>query len=104
MAAKVIIYGKSGWPFSQQARSAYGKDAQYVDVLVERGKLEEMLKLSKGVRSVPVIVEGEKVTIGYGGSWAVWGLIVGEHQHGLFKVKRNSLLKNTDSNIISLSA
>jgi hypothetical protein len=35
---------------------------------MERGKLEEMLKLSNGVHSVPVIVEGEKVTIGYGGS------------------------------------
>jgi len=31
-------------------------------------KLDEMLKYSKGQRSVPVIVEGEKVTIGYGGS------------------------------------
>jgi len=30
--------------------------------------LDEMLKLSKGKRSVPVIVEGQKVTIGYGGS------------------------------------
>jgi len=27
-----------------------------------------MLKLSKGGRKVPVIVEAEKVTIGYGGS------------------------------------
>jgi glutaredoxin len=35
---------------------------------MERGKLEEMLKFSEGVSSVPVIVEGEKVTIGYGGS------------------------------------
>jgi glutaredoxin len=35
---------------------------------MERGKLEEMLKFSEGVRSVPVIVEGEKVTIGYGGT------------------------------------
>lgn len=29
--------------------------------------MEEMLKLSKGTRKVPVIVEGENVTIGYGG-------------------------------------
>jgi glutaredoxin len=35
---------------------------------VNAGKLEEMLKLSKGKRKVPVIVEGEKVTVGYGGS------------------------------------
>jgi glutaredoxin len=31
-------------------------------------KLQEMLKYSKGARIVPVIVEGDKVTIGYGGS------------------------------------
>jgi glutaredoxin len=31
-------------------------------------KLEEMLLHSKGVRKVPVIVEREKVSIGYGGS------------------------------------
>jgi len=37
-------------------------------VEVESGKLEEMLKFSDGERKVPVIVEGEKVTIGYGGT------------------------------------
>jgi hypothetical protein len=31
-------------------------------------KLEEMLKLSNGVRKVPIIVEGPKVTIGFEGS------------------------------------
>ncbi len=30
--------------------------------------LKEMLKFSKGGRSVPVIVEGDKVTVGYGGT------------------------------------
>ena len=30
--------------------------------------METMLKASGGQRKVPVIVEGEKVTIGYGGS------------------------------------
>jgi len=30
--------------------------------------LTEMLKFSKGGRSVPVIVEGDKVTVGYGGT------------------------------------
>jgi glutaredoxin len=30
--------------------------------------LDEMLKISGGKRQVPVIVEGEKVTIGYGGT------------------------------------
>jgi glutaredoxin len=31
-------------------------------------KLEDMLIHSKGARNVPVIVEGGKVSIGYGGS------------------------------------
>ncbi len=30
--------------------------------------MEEMLKHSNGERKVPVVVEGSKVTIGYGGS------------------------------------
>lgn len=29
--------------------------------------MEEMLKCSGGVRKVPVVVEGDKITIGYGG-------------------------------------
>jgi len=39
-----------------------------VDVKVDGSKLREMLKFSGGSRKVPVIVEGEKVTVGYGGS------------------------------------
>lgn len=34
----------------------------------DRGRLDEMLKLSGGVRKVPVIVEGDDVSIGYGGT------------------------------------
>jgi len=68
MKEKVIIYGKAGWPFTRDARSAYS-NAVYVDVREEAGKLEEMLRLSNGARKVPVIVEGDKVKIGYGGSW-----------------------------------
>lgn len=41
---------------------------QYHNVLNDKAFLEEMLKFSKGGRSVPVIVEGSKVTIGYGGT------------------------------------
>lgn len=51
-----------------KARSAYGDKAIYVDVVREKDKLEEMLKHSDGVRKVPVIVEGDKVEIGYGGT------------------------------------
>jgi glutaredoxin len=34
----------------------------------DSAKLDDMLKYSQGKRNVPVIVEGGKVTIGYGGS------------------------------------
>jgi hypothetical protein len=33
----------------------------------DAANLDEMLKYSKGKRNVPVIVEGDKVTVGYGG-------------------------------------
>jgi hypothetical protein len=37
-------------------------------VKADRANLKEMLSHSGGQRKVPVIVEGEKVTVGYGGS------------------------------------
>jgi hypothetical protein len=39
-----------------------------VDVKKNEDGLDRMLELSDGVRKVPVIVEGDKVTIGYGGT------------------------------------
>jgi glutaredoxin 3 len=68
VAEDVIIYGKPGCPFTDQALSAYGKKATYFNVESDKAKLQEMLKVSGGVRKVPVIVEGTKVTIGYGGT------------------------------------
>ena len=72
MTKKIIIFGKSGWPYTEKARSAYGKNAKYFDVEADNAKLEEMLKYSKGNRKVPVVVEGDEITIGYGGTWGVW--------------------------------
>ncbi|MCX5855119.1 MAG: UXX-star (seleno)protein family 1 [Deltaproteobacteria bacterium] len=68
MVEEILIYGKSGCPFTDKALSAYGKRARYIDVESDGAKLQEMLKLSDGVRKVPVIVEGARVTIGYGGA------------------------------------
>jgi glutaredoxin len=39
-----------------------------VDVKKDKDKLQEMLKFSNGARKVPVIVKGENVDIGYGGT------------------------------------
>ncbi len=41
---------------------------EYVNVKKDKAGLERMLQYSKGSRDVPVIVEDDKVTIGYGGS------------------------------------
>ncbi len=40
----------------------------YVDVTKDAAGLKRMLEYSKGDRTVPVIVEGGKVTIGYNGA------------------------------------
>jgi hypothetical protein len=39
-----------------------------LNVLEDEQALERMLKLAKGCRQVPVILEAGKITIGYGGS------------------------------------
>lgn len=67
MADRIVIYGKSGCPYTTKAREAY-QDHAYYDVKKDPRKMEEMLDLTKGQRKVPVIVVGEKVTVGYDGS------------------------------------
>jgi hypothetical protein len=46
---------------------AYGDKAVYYDVKADSVKLNEMLMYSNGARKVPVIVEYDKVSIGYDG-------------------------------------
>jgi len=41
---------------------------EYVNVKKNKADLERMLDFSKGRRAVPVIVDGEEVTIGFGGT------------------------------------
>ncbi len=71
MHEKIIIFGKQGWPYTDKARSAYGDKAEYRDVKINSTDMNEMLKYSNGRRQVPVIVEGDKVSVGYGGSWGI---------------------------------
>jgi glutaredoxin len=40
---------------------------EYFDVVSDSSKLDTMLKHSEGARRVPVIVDQEEVTIGFGG-------------------------------------
>ena len=75
MSEKVLIFGKSTWPYTNAAREAFkqeGKAIEYHDVVSDANKLDTMLKHSDGVRKVPVIVEDEDVTIGFNGTWGVW--------------------------------
>ena len=70
----IIIYGKLSWPYTIKAREAFegeGREVDYRDVVQDPGLIDEMLKASGGKRQVPVIVDGEKVQIGFGGTWGV---------------------------------
>jgi glutaredoxin 3 len=40
----------------------------YRDVKEDAQAMEEMLRLTGGDRRVPVVVEGEKISIGFGGT------------------------------------
>ncbi len=67
----VVIYGKDACPYTQAARDDYarrGLTAEYINVKKDPAGLARMLEYSKGRRLVPVIVEGGRVTIGFGGT------------------------------------
>lgn len=67
----VLIFGKDGCPYTQSARDHYAQanvPFEYLNVKKSAADLERMLGYSKGARRVPVIVDGESVTIGFGGT------------------------------------
>lgn len=75
MTAKVTIYGKNSWPHTAAAREAYaskGRSVEYISVIDDPHALNQMLLLSKGQRKIPVVVDGERVAIGYQGKgWTI---------------------------------
>jgi glutaredoxin 3 len=73
MSDKVKIYGTETCPFCVQARASYGDGAVFIDVNEDPAGLREMLALSGGRRQVPVIVEGERVTVGFLGDTSLRG-------------------------------
>jgi glutaredoxin 3 len=75
MAGEIIIYGTETCPFCIQARAAYGDRATFIDVDQNLDKLREMLALSGGKRQVPVIVEGDRVTVGFAGDASLRGAV-----------------------------
>jgi glutaredoxin 3 len=67
----VLIFGKDACPYTRAARDHYaatGVAFEYVNVKKDAAALERMLTFSRGQREVPVIVDGETVTIGFGGT------------------------------------
>jgi glutaredoxin len=69
--AVVYIFGKDACPYTQAALEDYERRKipfAYVNVKKSAADLERMLKHSNGRRLVPVIVDGERVTIGFGGT------------------------------------
>ena len=87
-----MIFGTVSWPYTSKAREAYGDKAVFLDVGADNTKLEEMLNYSGGRRQVPVIVEGDKVTVGFGGAWGVW--FAGSLPAPLVKFKNGNKDKN----------
>ena len=73
MEDRIVIFGTDTCPFCNQARAAYGDRAVYVNVDKDPEKLKEMLALTGGKRQVPVIVEGEKVSVGFAGDVSLRG-------------------------------
>jgi glutaredoxin 3 len=67
----VTIYGKDGCPYTQAARERYnqqGTPYDYVDVKKDPAALQRMLTYTAGRRCVPVIVDNDQVTVGFGGT------------------------------------
>ena len=67
----VYIFGKDTCPYTQAARDDFQRRQvpfEYVNVKKNPADLQRMLGFSNGRRAVPVIVDGDQVTIGFGGT------------------------------------
>lgn len=67
----VLIFGKDSCPYTEAARDDYERRKipfEYLNVKKDKAALTRMLEYSQGERRVPVIVDGGKVTIGFGGT------------------------------------
>lgn len=66
----VYIFGKNSCPYTQAARDDYASRRvpfEYINVKKDPAELARMLKFSAGRREVPVIVDGDQITIGFAG-------------------------------------
>jgi len=70
-ATDVTIYTKKGCPYCAAAKKHYtdhGVKYHEIDVHDTPGAQDKVLKLTKGQKIVPVIIEDGRVTAGFGGS------------------------------------
>jgi len=68
--SEVIIYTKDGCPYCAAAKKHYNEQGiKFEEINIHRtpGAKEKVLELTKGQQIVPVIIEDDKVTIGFGG-------------------------------------
>jgi glutaredoxin len=66
-----LIFGKDACPYTQAALADHrrrGVPFEYINVKKSPADLQRMLAYSKGERCVPVIVDGDTVTVGFGGT------------------------------------
>lgn len=71
MAGPVEIFGKEGCGFTRAAREEYaarGVAVTYHDVRRDAAAMARFLELSGGERRVPLVLDGGRVTIGWGGT------------------------------------
>jgi glutaredoxin 3 len=68
--SEVIIYTKDGCPYCEAAKEHYteqGISFNEIDIDAEAGTKDKLLKITKGERIVPVIIDGDDVKLGFGG-------------------------------------
>ena len=67
----VEIFGKDDCPYTRAALQVYrakGREVAYHDVRRDAAAMSRFLELSLGDRSVPLILDRGRVSIGYGGA------------------------------------
>lgn len=67
----IVIYTHPDCDASAQAKADFQKDGiayREIDVTVVPGAVEELERLTGGRHITPVIIDGDKVIIGYGGT------------------------------------
>ena len=70
MPSNIVIYTRPGCPYCAAAKhDLSGRGLSYEEINVESNPeaRAEVMRLSAGTGVVPILVEGDKVTVGFGG-------------------------------------